>query len=90
MKYLTSFYEGIYKHSQSITKSFLADVTSKDQHASVMGNFNAASSFGFIVGPLVGGHIAETTHGFEKVAVLSGIIFIANAGEFDKLLFQNV
>ena len=73
---------GLFKHSQSITKSLLADITSKDKQSSVLGKFNAASSFGFIVGPLIGGHIAETSNGFFKVSCLCGIIFIANSGKF--------
>lgn len=71
---------GLFKHSQSLTKSLLADITSKEEQSAVLGTFNAASSFGFIVGPLIGGHVAETSNGFQKVGLISAFVFIANSG----------
>lgn len=37
---------------------------------------------GFILGPMVGGRLAETSGGFYKVALLCTVIFVLNAGEF--------
>ncbi|XP_046583357.1 LOW QUALITY PROTEIN: major facilitator superfamily domain-containing protein 9-like [Haliotis rubra] len=70
---------GIFKHSQNISKSYLADITSREKHSHVFGQFNAASSFGFILGPMVGGHIAEWPGGFAVVGVLACLTFFLNA-----------
>ncbi|KAK3098875.1 hypothetical protein FSP39_023907 [Pinctada imbricata] len=70
---------GIFKHSQSISKSFLADVTASDRQSAVLGHFNAASSIGFILGPMIGGNLAETSNGFMKVALLTASIFVINS-----------
>ena len=66
---------GIFKHSVSISKALLAEVTPKDQRSKAFGYFNGISSSGFIIGPLVGGHLAETENGFYKVAMLTSVIF---------------
>ncbi|CAC5386761.1 unnamed protein product [Mytilus coruscus] len=76
---LARIVNGLFKHSQSLTKSLLADLTSKEDQSAVLGTFNAASSFGFIVGPLIGGHVAETSNGFQKVGLISAFVFIANS-----------
>ncbi|OPL21201.1 major 9 facilitator superfamily domain-containing protein, partial [Mytilus galloprovincialis] len=76
---LARILNGLFKHSQSLTKSLLADITSKEEQSAVLGTFNAASSLGFIVGPLIGGHVAETSNGFQKVGLLSAFVFIANS-----------
>ncbi|KAL4233283.1 Sugar transporter [Mactra antiquata] len=69
---------GIFKHSQNISKSYLADITTSTDQSSKMGHFNAASSIGFILGPVVGGHIAVMKDGFYLVATLSGVVFLIN------------
>ena len=73
---------GIFKHSQSITKAYLTEISDKADHATVLGNFNAASSLGFILGPAVGGNIAELPHGFYLVALLTGFIFFLNGCKY--------
>lgn len=75
-----ALFTGIFKHSQNISKSYLADITSKSDQSSKMGNFNAWSSIGFILGPPVGGHLAEIKGGFYVVSLLAGIIFMLNFG----------
>ncbi|XP_041354221.1 major facilitator superfamily domain-containing protein 9-like [Gigantopelta aegis] len=70
---------GIFKHSQSISKSYLADILPTDKQAAALGRFNAMSSIGFIVGPIVGGHIAEWSNGFSVVAYLTGFLFTLNS-----------
>ncbi|XP_015774199.1 PREDICTED: major facilitator superfamily domain-containing protein 9-like [Acropora digitifera] len=69
---------GIFKHSQSVAKTYLADVASSVDHSKVFGNFNAVSNLGFVIGPLIGGHLAMTSNGFSKVAMLTGTIFLVN------------
>ena len=50
---------GILKHGQSISKAYLTDIVSSQERQSVLGMFNACSSFGFIFGPLIGGYLAD-------------------------------
>ena len=74
---------GIFKHSQSVSRSYLAEVTPKVDQSGVLGTFNAASSMGFILGPMVGGRLAETSGGFYKVALACTVIFILNEGNLN-------
>ena len=72
---------GIFKHSQSFSKTYLADLVPEQERSSVLGHFNASSNIGFILGPVVGGHLAELPGGFQYVACISGGVFWINAGE---------
>ncbi|XP_021377409.1 major facilitator superfamily domain-containing protein 9-like isoform X2 [Mizuhopecten yessoensis] len=69
---------GIFKHSQSIAKSLLADMLPTDRQSAVHGHFNSVSSIGFILGPVVSGHIVEMAGGFYSVTFLCGAIFLLN------------
>ncbi|XP_053311090.1 major facilitator superfamily domain-containing protein 9 [Spea bombifrons] len=71
---------GIFKHSLSISKAFLADLVSETERPLVMGRFNAASSMGFILGPVVGGCLTELPGGFYITSFLCASIFVINAG----------
>ena len=83
-----SFVLGIFKHSQGISKSYLVDILPIDKQAAALGRFNAISSIGFIIGPIVGGHIAEWNNGFYIVAYLTGFLFAFNSGKNMKFLIQ--
>lgn len=72
------FTTGIFKHSQSVAKTYLSDVSQSVDHPKVFGNFNAFSSLGFVIGPLIGGHLAMHSNGFRKVTILTGSIFVIN------------
>lgn len=61
---------------------YLADILPETQRSSAFGHFNAVSSVGFIIGPIVGGHVAELPGGFTIVAIIAGAIFLLNAGRF--------
>ncbi|XP_063809495.1 major facilitator superfamily domain-containing protein 9 [Pseudophryne corroboree] len=71
---------GVFKHSLSISKAFLSDLVSEKERPHVMGRFNAASSMGFILGPVVGGYLTELHGGFYITSFLCTGIFIINAG----------
>lgn len=77
--FLARIPSGIFKHSLNICKSYIADVVPASEQSSVLGWFNAASNIGFILGPTIGGHIAEHPGGFFLIANLAGLIFITNA-----------
>ncbi|XP_061547859.1 major facilitator superfamily domain-containing protein 9 isoform X2 [Phycodurus eques] len=71
---------GLFKHSLSICRALLADLVSEAERPLVMGHFNAASSVGFILGPVVGGYLTEHEGGFYTSAFACAGIFLINAG----------
>ena len=71
---------GLFKHSQELARGYLSHCFPSTSHSTVFGRFNAVSSVGFIVGPIVGGHIAATTGGFSSVAYCSGATFCLMLG----------
>ncbi|XP_009909722.2 major facilitator superfamily domain-containing protein 9 [Dryobates pubescens] len=71
---------GIFKHTLSISKALLSDLVCERDRPLVMGRFNAASSVGFILGPVVGGYLTELEDGFYQTSFICASIFILNAG----------
>jgi predicted MFS family arabinose efflux permease len=59
------------KHGLSISKAYLADIASNQERQSVLGMFNACSSFGFIFGPLISGYLADRDPTLQ-LSVLTG------------------
>lgn len=72
---------GIFKHTLSISKALLSDLVSERDRPLVMGRFNAASSVGFILGPVVGGYLTELEGGFYQTSFICASIFVLNAGK---------
>eukprot|EP00112_Aurelia_sp_Birch-Aquarium-sp1_P026810 Seg974.11 transcript_id=Seg974.11/GoldUCD/mRNA.D3Y31 product="Major facilitator superfamily domain-containing protein 9" protein_id=Seg974.11/GoldUCD/D3Y31 len=70
---------GLLKHSQAIIKAYVADVTPQEERPAALGTLNAVCSSGFIIGPMIGGHIAMGQFGFQKVAFITGLLFILNS-----------
>ncbi|XP_077584711.1 major facilitator superfamily domain-containing protein 9 isoform X1 [Stigmatopora nigra] len=71
---------GLFKHSLSICRALLSDLVSETERPLVMGHFNAASSVGFILGPVLGGYLTEREGGFYTCAFACAAIFLLNAG----------
>lgn len=71
---------GLFKHSLSICRALLSDLVSDSERPLVMGHFNAASSVGFILGPVVGGYLTEHEGGFYTSSFTCATIFLINAG----------
>ncbi|XP_071545968.1 major facilitator superfamily domain-containing protein 9-like isoform X2 [Panulirus ornatus] len=69
---------GIFKHSQTVCRALLADITPPEERSQVFGTFNASSSMGFIIGPMLGGHISELQDGFSLVCNLGASFFVVN------------
>ncbi|NWI04132.1 MFSD9 protein, partial [Tichodroma muraria] len=74
------FVAGMFKHTLSISKALLSDLVSERDRPLVMGRFNAASSVGFILGPVVGGYLAEFEGGFYQTSFICASIFLLNGG----------
>nr|XP_033805082.1 major facilitator superfamily domain-containing protein 9 isoform X1 [Geotrypetes seraphini] len=71
---------GIFKHTLSVLKALISDLVSEKDRPLVMGQFNAVSSMGFILGPMVGGYLTEFEGGFYLSSLICSSIFILNAG----------
>lgn len=54
-----------------MSKAYLTDIASVNERQSVLGMFNACSSFGFIFGPLIGGYLADRDPSLQ-LSVLAG------------------
>lgn len=76
---LTRIPVGIFKQTQGLCKVSLADITPSIERPKVFGYFNSLASAGFIVGPLIGGHIGMRESGFTMVMTLQSIGFISMA-----------
>lgn len=76
-----SYFVGIVKHTQTLCKAVIADLLPKEKHAKVYGTSSALGSLGFVVGPVIGGHLSELNYGFSYASMLTGLIFLVNAGE---------
>ncbi|XP_032275701.1 major facilitator superfamily domain-containing protein 9 isoform X2 [Phoca vitulina] len=66
--------------STSVFLFALARVPVEKERPLVIGQFNAASSVGFILGPMVGGYLTELDGGFYLTAFICFSVFILNAG----------
>ncbi|KAG0727774.1 Major facilitator superfamily domain-containing protein 9 [Chionoecetes opilio] len=65
---------GVFKHSQTLCRAVLVDVTPAQDWSQVFGTFNATSSMGFIVGPMLG----ELDNGFTLVCTLAAALFVVD------------
>lgn len=72
-------FAGLLKHSQAIIKAYVADVTPPEERPAALGTLNSICSSGFIIGPMIGGHIAMSKFGFQGVAFITGLIFFCNS-----------
>ncbi|XP_047637287.1 major facilitator superfamily domain-containing protein 9 [Phacochoerus africanus] len=71
---------GIFKHTLSISRALLSDLVTEKERPLVLGQFNTASSVGFILGPVVGGYLTELDGGFYLTAFICSSVFVLNAG----------
>ncbi len=62
----------------SIAQAAIADVSAPNERAKNFGLIGAAFGIGFILGPLLGGFIAETTHNAAAPFWFAGILGIVN------------
>ena len=68
---------GIFKQGQLCSKAYITEQVPSEQHSTTLGHFNAFSSLGFIIGPLVGGHLAEIDPQLRLPFIAAGAIFIS-------------
>ncbi|KAF5278572.1 hypothetical protein FQA39_LY00614 [Lamprigera yunnana] len=78
--YLLRIILGFTKHTQTLCKALISDNIPKEKQTKVYGWSTAVSSLGFVVGPIIGGHLSELNNGFSYVCTLTSLIFICNYG----------
>ncbi|KAG1714118.1 Major facilitator superfamily domain-containing protein 9 [Nymphon striatum] len=69
---------GIFKHTQTIGRAYLADITPENSEGKIFGQFMATSNMGFIVGPVIGGHLGNLPNGFFYVCTFTTFIFLTS------------
>ncbi|XP_072018838.1 major facilitator superfamily domain-containing protein 9-like [Amphiura filiformis] len=69
---------GLFKHGMEANKALFAETTPKEDRPRVFGQYNACSSTGFILGPLIGGYLSEVEGGFYTVARITSLLFFLN------------
>lgn len=69
---------GIFKHGLSISKAYLVDISNPEDRASVLGYYNAISSSGFIVGPLISGYLADWDPTLQLSLLMAAVVLSVN------------
>jgi DHA1 family tetracycline resistance protein-like MFS transporter len=68
---LSRITDGLVNGSISVANAYLADVTSEDERKASFGRLGAASSLGFVIGPLLAGFLARGTDGVTLLLVIA-------------------
>ncbi|KAJ0410238.1 hypothetical protein P43SY_002570 [Pythium insidiosum] len=68
----------LFKHSLDLIKVAASDGLDPAARSAAIGRLNAASSAGFIIGPIVGGYVGAIPHGFNYTTLLTTLIFAVN------------
>ncbi|GLE08794.1 hypothetical protein PINS_up020209 [Pythium insidiosum] len=68
----------LFKHSLDLIKVAATDGLDPAARSAAVGRLNAASSAGFIIGPIVGGYVSAIPHGFNYTTLLTTLIFALN------------
>ncbi|GJQ81631.1 hypothetical protein Trydic_g8510 [Trypoxylus dichotomus] len=69
---------GFIKHTQTICKALIADLLPVDKQAAAYGQSSGYGMLGFVIGPVLGGHISEMNNGFFYVCCLTSLLFVGN------------
>uniref|UniRef100_T1J905 Major facilitator superfamily (MFS) profile domain-containing protein n=1 Tax=Strigamia maritima TaxID=126957 RepID=T1J905_STRMM len=67
---------GVVKHSQTLVRAYFADVMNKDDGLVAFSHFLAISNIGYIIGPLIGGRMADTQIGFFSICFIAAFLFL--------------
>lgn len=68
---------GLMKHSLTMARACLADITSEEDRAVRLGRYSAAATIGFAIGPTLGGHLMAS-YGFKVAACTTSALFLLN------------
>ncbi|KAG7398962.1 Major facilitator super domain-containing protein 10 [Phytophthora boehmeriae] len=70
----------LFKHTLDIIKVAVTDAQDPVERSAAIGRLNAASSAGFIIGPIVGGYVSAVPNGFNYTTLLTTLLFGVNYG----------
>lgn len=77
MVFVSRFLSGIFRQTLTVSKAWIADLSEPDQLSKILSWFYAIISLGFMIGPAIGGFIAES-YGYRLPILLSTILFFVN------------
>ncbi|KAF1334182.1 Major facilitator superfamily domain-containing protein 9, partial [Globisporangium splendens] len=78
MVILSRIPSALFKHTLDIIKVAVTDAEDPKFRSAAIGNLNAASSAGFIIGPIVGGYVSSVPNGFNYTTLLTTALFGVN------------
>lgn len=81
------FVLGAFKHTHTLCRPIVAELVPPAFHTEMYGKISAMSGIGFMVGPAIGGHLAELDGGMFFVFQLTALLFVLNAGIVYKYLW---
>lgn len=58
----------------------ILDLIPKDSYSKVFAQSVSIGSLGFVIGPMIGGHLIMLDNGFTYVCLLTSILFLINLG----------
>ena len=70
------FPAGIFKHGLTISTAYIADITSLEERAAILGYYNAViTSAGFIIGPILAGYLNDYDPSLKLTITTGAVIF---------------
>ncbi|XP_046982431.1 major facilitator superfamily domain-containing protein 9-like [Schistocerca americana] len=81
------FVLGTFKHTQTLCRPLVAELAPPEFHSEMYGKMSAMSGIGFMVGPAIGGHLAELDGGMFLAFQLAALLFLLNTGIVYKYLW---
>ncbi len=76
MLFLSRIIDGLLGSNATIAKAYLSDITSQKDKSKVFAVSGAAFGFGFMIGPIIGGTLAQTSYALPSF-IASGIALIS-------------
>lgn len=73
---------GVLKHTQTLCRTLLTDVAYSTDQLEVQSRLVSFGSVGFMVGPIIGGHLTELENGFYYVCCIVTLFFWINTGKY--------
>jgi MFS family permease len=73
---------GLLKHTQTLCRTLLTDVARPTDQLEVQSHMVSFGGVGFMVGPIIGGHLAELENGFYYVCCIVTLFFWINFGKY--------
>ncbi|XP_022919322.2 major facilitator superfamily domain-containing protein 9-like [Onthophagus taurus] len=76
--FIFRFILGGFKHTQTLCKALIVDLLPKTEHAQAYGRSSGLGMLGFVIGPILGGHVSELNDGFMYVCWITSGLFLIN------------